>query len=107
MVSKGAERADVRRHGEAAKVSRDDLPPPSSLLGDGPAHALAQTFLDLLELRPHAIGSGLPLDLEAALAGSAADEGETEEGKGFRLSLSKPCRARAARDWPPRSGRTR
>ena len=98
MEPKGAERGGVRRHGEVAKVPRHDLPEPSPLLGDGSVHALAQTFLDLLQLRPHAVRPGLPLDLEAALAGFAADQREAEEGEGLRLAkpASLPVRRRMA-----------
>jgi hypothetical protein len=56
------------------------------LLGDGPVHALSQTLLDLLQLRPHAVRSGLPFNQEVARARFAADEGEAEEGEGLRFS---------------------
>ena len=79
MVMEGAGRA-VGRHGEGVEAPRDHLLQPSALLGDGPAHAPSQSLFDLLELRPHAVGSGLPFDLEVAVARFAADEGEAEEG---------------------------
>jgi len=86
VVAEGAGRAIVGRHGEILEVSRDDLPQPSPLLGDGPVHALAQTFFDLSRFRPHAVGSGLPFEQEAALARFAANEGEAEEVEGLRFA---------------------
>jgi hypothetical protein len=69
-VEDGAERRRARGC-SSARRSSESIPrrpaTPSPLLGDRPAHALAQAFLDLLELRPHASGSGLPLDPEPPL----------------------------------------
>jgi hypothetical protein len=90
MVSEGAGRTVVGRHGEVVEVPRDHLLQPSALLGDGPVHALSQTLLDLLQLRPHAVGSGLPFNQEVARARFAADEGEAEEGEGLRFSQTPP-----------------
>jgi hypothetical protein len=90
MVTEGAGRAVVGGHGEVVEAPRDHLLQPSALLGDGPVHALSQSLFDLLELRPHAVGSGLPFDLEVAVARFAADEGEAEEGEGLRFAQAPP-----------------
>ena len=90
MVTEGAGRAVVGRRGEGVEAPRDHLLQPSALLGDGPAPALSQSLFDLLELRPHAVGSGLPFDLEVAVARFAADEGEAEEGEGLRFAQAPP-----------------
>ncbi|WP_370655779.1 hypothetical protein, partial [Paracraurococcus lichenis] len=63
-----------------------DLPQPIPLFGDRLVPAPSQPFLDIPEPRLHAVAPGLPFEQEASLAGSAADEGEAQEGEGFRLT---------------------
>ena len=62
------------------------LAKPFALSGQRFVHAPAQTLLDLLQLRPHAVASALALQKEAASARFAADEGEAEEVEGLRLA---------------------
>ena len=64
----------------------DDLPQPLPLVRDRLVHALSQFPLDLLELRPHAVSPGPPLEKKTALAGFAADQGEAKEIEGFRFA---------------------
>lgn len=64
----------------------DDLPQPFSLLGDRPVHPPPQVRLDVLELRPHAVASCLPLKLEVPFACFPADEREPQEGEGLRFT---------------------
>src|SRR4029077_1919941 len=53
---------------------------------------------------PHAVPSGLPLDLEFARAGFAANEGEAQEVEGLRLAEPAPlaalCRKASELDQP-------
>jgi hypothetical protein len=53
-------------------------------------HSPAQLDLDLFEFHPHAVAPAFALQLVAAAPGFPADEGETQEGKGFRLALPAP-----------------
>src|SRR4051795_7376126 len=69
-----------------SKVAGDDLLQPFPLLGDRLMHPSPQLFLDVLELRPLAIPTGFPVDPEITPARGAADEGEAQEGEGFRLA---------------------
>jgi len=64
----------------------DDLPQPFSLVGDRPVHPPSQVRLDVLELRPHAVASGLPQKLEVPFACFPADEREPQEGEGLRFA---------------------
>src|SRR3982751_369083 len=73
-----------------AVVAFQDLPQPMPLFRDGLVPTPSQLFLDLPEPRPHAVAPGLPLEQEASLAGSAADEGEAQEGEGLRLAEPAP-----------------
>src|SRR2546422_526464 len=56
-------------------------------------HAPPQLLFDHLELRPHAVSTGLPFDLEFTRASFAADEGETQEVEGLRLAEPMPLAA--------------
>jgi hypothetical protein len=49
-------------------------------------HLASQLRLDVLELGSHAVAPGLPLKLEAPLAGSTADVDKAQEHKGLRLA---------------------
>jgi hypothetical protein len=53
-------------------------------------HPSPQLLLDLRELRRHAVAAGFPVDQEVAPARGAADEGEAQEGEGFRLAEAAP-----------------
>src|SRR5205814_6795672 len=78
----------------------DDLPQPMPLFGDRLVHSLSHFPLDLLELRRHAVASGLPFDDEFSPAGLTADEGETQEIEGLRFAeptLRAPGRRMAAK----------
>jgi hypothetical protein len=82
----GRECAKVRRHCVVVEEAGDDLPEPMPLLGYRLVHSVSHFPLDLLELRRHAVTSGLPLDEEFSPAGPTADEGETQEVEGLRFA---------------------
>src|SRR5580704_10183255 len=84
MVPERGQCLAVGRHGVVVEVAADDPPQPFPLFGDRLVHAPPQRLLELPQLRPHAIPSGLPLDLEFARAGLAANEGEAHEVEGVR-----------------------
>src|SRR5438309_788434 len=75
------------------EVSGDDLLQPSSLFRDWLMHPPTQLLFDRLQLRPHTVGSGLPLDLELAPPRLAADEDEAQEAEGLRFAKSAPFAA--------------
>src|ERR1700747_2547703 len=54
----------VGRHCVVIEVAADDSPQPLPLRGDRLVHAPSHLLLHFLELRPHAVPSGLPFDLE-------------------------------------------
>src|SRR5438876_3517477 len=56
-------------------------------------HAPPQFLFDHLELRPHAVSTGLPFDLEFTRASFAADEGEAQEVEGLRFAEPVPLTA--------------
>ena len=90
-LPEGLQRAAVGRHGVVVEEARDDLLEPPALLGDGVVHALAQTFFDLLQLRPQPIAAaGSPQEKLAGPRG-AADQGEAEEVEGLRFAQPAPC----------------
>src|SRR5213079_114827 len=62
--------------------------------------SLSHLLLNFLELRPHAVASGFPFDLELSAAACSADQGEAQKVEGLRFS-EPPMSA------PLRSGRTR
>ena len=68
------------------KKTRNDLPQPLSLRRDRLMHSPPQLFLNCLEPRAYAIPPALPLELEIALTGLAADEREAQKVKGLRLA---------------------
>src|SRR5580704_13206612 len=78
------ERPTVCGYRIIGEVACNDLPQPVSLIWDRLVHALPQLRLDFLELRPHAVAPGLPLELEGSPSRFAADEGETQESEGLR-----------------------
>src|SRR5215471_20548573 len=88
----------IGRDGVIPEVSADDLFEPFALLADRLVHPLTQFLLDLLELCPHAVAPGLPVNQEATTASFAANEGKAQEIEGFRLAesaLSAACRSTA------------
>src|SRR5262249_1595066 len=93
MVPKRIYCPSVGRHGVIGEVAGDDAREPSPLLRDRLVHASLQVLLDLSKLRPHAVPSALPFDLEFAGAGFAADEGEAQEIEGLRLAEPAPLAA--------------
>src|SRR6516165_3450685 len=80
-------------HCVIAEVATNDVPQPFPLIGEWLVHALPQLLFDHPQLRPHAISPGLPFDLEFALAGLAADEGEAQEVEGLRSAEPTPLAA--------------
>jgi hypothetical protein len=78
------------RHRVVVKVAADDRSQPLPLIGDCLVSSPSQFLLDFLELRPHAVGSGLPVEQKVALARFAADEGEPQEVEGLRLAEPAP-----------------
>jgi hypothetical protein len=48
--------------------------------------SLSHLLLNFLELRPHAVASGFPFDLELSAAAYSADEGEAQKVEGLRFS---------------------
>jgi hypothetical protein len=84
VVTEGAECSRVRWYCVVREVSAHHLPEPFSLRRYRFVHAPPQVLLDLPELRPHAITSGLPLQLEGTATRSSADKDETQEGEGLR-----------------------
>src|SRR5271165_958999 len=88
VVSERCDGSHVGRDGVVVEEAGDHLLEPCALLADRPVHPPPQLRLHFLELRPHAVAPALPLDLELAGAGLAADVGESEEGEGLRFALS-------------------
>src|SRR5258707_13736569 len=80
----------VGRHGVVVEVALDDLSQPFPLDRDRLVHPPTQFLFDRLQLRPHAVGPGLPFDLELAPTRLAADEDEAQEAEGFRLAEPAP-----------------
>src|SRR5882672_9137037 len=64
VEAEGGKRATVGRHRVVIEVPGDDLSQPFPLLRDRLMHAPSQLLFDFLELRPHAVATGLTLDLE-------------------------------------------
>src|SRR4051794_21066001 len=59
-VAEGPQGTAVCRHRVVSEEAGDDLLQPGPLLGNGLVPAAAQLLLDFLELRLHAVASGLP-----------------------------------------------
>src|ERR1700730_3842436 len=90
MIVEDREGATIGRHRIVVEVAADDRSQPFPLEGDCLMSALSQFLLDFLELRPHAVASGLPMEQEVALERLATDEGEPQEVEGFRLAEPAP-----------------
>src|SRR5436305_11563767 len=88
-------------HCVVVEVAVDDVPQPFPLSGDRLVHAPPHFLFDHLELRSHAVPSGLPFDLEFSRTGFAADEGEAQEVK--VSGLPSPPRLRRSSAKRPNS----
>ena len=64
VIAESGERCAVGWHGMVVEVAGNDLAQPASLFWDRLVHPLPKLFLDLLELRPHAVASSPAVDLE-------------------------------------------
>src|SRR5215204_1248556 len=93
MMSEHVQCTTVGRHCVVIEVAADNPAQPSPLFRDWLVHAPSHLLLDLLKLRPHAVPSGFPFDLEFPRSGLAADEGEAQEVEGLRLAESLPLAA--------------
>ncbi len=80
----------VCRHCVIFKEAGYDLPQPFPLFGDWLVPTPSHFLLDFLELRPHAVATGFPLQREAAAARTSADEREPQEFEGFRFAKAAP-----------------
>src|SRR5262249_26051417 len=83
MVAEHAQCPRIGRHRVIVEVAFDHEPKPLSLLRYWLVHAPPQLLFDHLELRPHAVCSGFPFNLELARASFPADEGEGQEVEGL------------------------
>ena len=83
----------IRRHGMIVEVAFDHIPQPLSLIRNRLVHAPPKFRFDHLELRPHAVCSGFPSNLELARASFPADEGEAQEVEGLRFPEPTPLAA--------------
>src|SRR3979409_2732234 len=83
----------VSRHCVIVEVAADNPAQPPPLFRDRLVHAPSPLLLDLLELRPHAVPSGFPVDLEFPFSGFATDEGEAQKVEGLRLAEPLPLAA--------------
>src|SRR4030081_498584 len=94
----------VSRHCVIVEVAADNPAQPPPLFRDRLVHAPSHLLLDLLELRPHAVPSGFPFDLEFPCSGFATDEGEAQKVEGLRLAEPLPlaalCRKASELDQP-------
>ena len=89
-----AELRKIGGHGMVVKEASDHLRQPSPLFGDRPVHLPPQLLLDFLELGPHAVPPGFPLEQKFAPAAAAADMGETQEIESFRFTKPAPLAVR-------------
>ena len=85
-----SDRRRVGWHGVIGKIASDNLRQPAPLLGDRLVHPPSHLFLDLLELAPHAVTPGFPLEDELAMTGTSADVGEPQEIEGLRSAEPAP-----------------
>src|ERR1700751_574764 len=77
---------DVRRHRVIRKVASTHLPQPRPLPGDRLVPPPLQFLFHCPQLRLQPVAPGPALEQEPAPSRLAADEGEAEEVKGFRLA---------------------
>src|SRR6185312_4541372 len=83
----------IRRHRVIVEVALHHKTQPLSLIRNWQVHTPPQLLFDPLELRPHAVRSGFPSNLESARASFPADEGEAQEVEGLRFAEPTPCAA--------------
>ena len=76
LVPELAERRKIGGHSVVGEEASDHLRQPTPLFGDRPVHPPPQLLLDFLELGPHAVPPGFPLEQKVAPTAAAADEGE-------------------------------
>ena len=93
MVPEHMQCTSIGWHCVVVEVAVDDVPQPFPLCGDRLVHAPPHFLFDHLELRSHAVPSGLPFDLEFSRTGFAADEGEAQELEGLRFAELSPLAA--------------
>src|SRR5258708_24381339 len=85
-----SDRCRVGRHGVIGEIASDNLRQPAPLLGDRLVHPVSHLLLDLLELTPHAVTPGFPLEEELAMTGTSANVGEAQEIEGLRFAKPAP-----------------
>src|ERR1019366_8822981 len=88
VISKRGQCQAIGRHGMIGKIAGDDLSKPFPCFRDGPVCSSLQRFLDLPELRTHAVPTCLPPDPEVASSGFIANEHEPQELEGLRFGTS-------------------
>src|SRR5271157_2857475 len=98
MVPELAEHLEVCGHSMVGEEASDNLRQPVSLFRDRQVHPPPQLLLDFLELGPHTVPPGFPLEQKIAPAATAADEGEPQKIEGFRfaepaLLAARRCKA--------------
>src|SRR5258708_358171 len=89
-----SQRLIVGRHGMVVEVALDDLSQPFPLDRDRLVPALPQLLFDGLQLRPHAVAPGFPLEEELAATRLAADKAEAQEVESLRLTQPAPLAIR-------------
>jgi len=89
-----SQRLIVGRHGMVVEVALDDLSQPFPLDRDRLVPALPQLLFDGLQLRPHAVSPGFPLEEELAPTRLATDKSEAQEVEGLRLAEPAPLAVR-------------
>src|SRR5260370_14769452 len=85
-MPEGREAPAIGRARVVGEVASHALPQPFPLLWNRLMHSTQYLRLNVPQLSPHAVASGLPLNLEVAAATSTTDEGEAQEREGLRLS---------------------
>jgi len=86
IVSEGSKASAVCGYRVIREVSTDDLSEPLTLDRDGFVHAPPQLLFDRSQPCPHPVPARLPLELEGAPAGPAADVSEPKKVECLRLA---------------------
>src|SRR5271169_2635720 len=86
MVAEGTQRPIIGRDCVIVEEAGHDLPQPVPLSRDRLMQPPSHFLLDVLELRSHAIPTGLAREQELSPTGFAADEGEAQEVEGLRFA---------------------
>src|SRR6516162_4378713 len=73
VMAECSDRCRVGWHGVIREIASDNLRQPAPLFGDRLVHPVSHFLLDLLELAPHAVSPGFPLEEEFAMTGTSAD----------------------------------